>query len=136
MQLIKGSFLRIVLLLSVAAMVACVQGPSGDENQDKPSDGQSSTETQAPVAAPSEEPATGQIEVTSSPPGARVILISRNENGAGAPESRGTTPITISGLPPGKYTVHLEKEGYRYAQENVEVTAREAAKVSANLRKE
>ena len=89
-----------------------------------------------PPAAKMAPTGTGSIEITSTPAGARVLLVSVDEGGAGEPQPRGVTPTTITGVYPGKYTVHLEKPGYRYYQKNVEVKANAAARVTATLRKQ
>lgn len=89
-----------------------------------------------PPAAKIAQTGTGSIEVASTPPGASVLLISVDDGGAGEPQQRGVTPTTINSVYPGKYTVHLEKPGYRYYQKNVEVKANAAARVTATLRKQ
>jgi len=78
----------------------------------------------------------GTIEVNSVPPGARVLLVSTDEGGAGEPQSKGLTPISITGLQPGKYTVDLEKPGYRFFQKEVVVKEGAVTKVSAALKKQ
>ena len=78
----------------------------------------------------------GTIEVNSVPPGARVLLVSTDEGGAGEPQQKGLTPLTISGLSPGKYTVDLERPGYRFFQKEVTVKAGGTAKVNGSLRKQ
>lgn len=79
---------------------------------------------------------TGSIEVNSVPPGARVLLVSTDEGGAGEPQQKGLTPVTISGLSPGKYTVDLERPGYKFFQKEVSVRAGGTAKVTAALKKQ
>ncbi len=88
-----------------------------------------------PQAAKIAQTGTGSIEVTSTPPGARVLLVSVDEGGAGEPQPRGVTPTTITGVYPGKYTVDLEKPGHRFFQKNVVVKENVTAKVKAILRK-
>src|SRR5262245_54844703 len=44
---------------------------------------------------------TGTIEVTSTPPGASVVLIANDEVGS-EPQVKGVTPLSISDLLPGK----------------------------------
>jgi hypothetical protein len=63
------------------------------------------------------------------------LLVSTDEGGAGEPQSRGLTPTTISGLHPGKYTVDLEKPGYRFFQKEVLVKEGAVAKVHAALKR-
>jgi len=77
----------------------------------------------------------GSIEVTSSPAGARVLLVDSDEGGAGEPQARGVTPLTITGLKPGKYTVDLERQGYKFFQKEVTVKTGATVKVNAALKK-
>jgi hypothetical protein len=79
---------------------------------------------------------SGTVEVTSTPPGATIILIPLDGDLDGVPKPRGSTPATLTDVPPGKYTVHLEKPGYRYFQKEVEVKMTETVKVNAKLKKE
>ena len=58
------------------------------------------------------------------------MLISRAEDSVGAPESKGTTPAMITGISPGKYTVDVEMNGYKYYQK--EIVVREGATVTVN----
>ena len=88
------------------------------------------------MTAKPEQKTTGSIDVTSTPPGARVLLVATDEGGAGEPQPKGITPITITGLAPGKYTVDLEKPGYRFFQKEVNVNAGTVAKVITILRKQ
>lgn len=90
-------------------------------------------------AKPSPQPAAstkGTIEVNSVPPGAKVLLVPTDEAGAGEPQSKGVTPTTITGLQPGKYTVDLEKPGYRFFQKEVVVKEGAIARVTATLKKQ
>lgn len=89
-----------------------------------------------PAASKIAQTGTGSIEVTSTPAGARVLLVSVDEGGAGEPQPRGVTPTTITGVYPGKYTVDLEKPGYRFFQKDVVVKENVTAKVKATLRKQ
>lgn len=74
--------------------------------------------------------------MNSVPPGARVLLVSTDEAGAGEPQSRGLTPTSITGLQPGKYTVDLEKSGYRFFQKEVLVKEGAITRVKAALKKQ
>lgn len=90
-------------------------------------------------AKPSTQPPVstrGTIQVTSVPPGAKVLLVSTDETGAGEPQSKGLTPTSITGLQAGKYTVDLEKPGYRFFQKEVVVKEGAITKVNATLRKQ
>ncbi|HWN98311.1 MAG TPA: PEGA domain-containing protein [Blastocatellia bacterium] len=88
------------------------------------------------AAAKTSQASTGSIEVTSTPPRARVLLVMIDEGGAGEPQPRGVTPTTITGVSPGKYTVDLEKPGYKFYQKDVVVKANSTAKINAALRKQ
>jgi PEGA domain len=93
----------------------------------------------SPAAKPSQQPnqsTTGSIEVSSTPPGAKVLLVSTEGGLAGEPQPKGLTPTTITGLEPGKYTVDLERPGYRFYQKEVTVKAGSTAKVNATLKKQ
>jgi hypothetical protein len=94
-----------------------------------------SSASPAKPAAPPAASTKGTIEVNSAPPGARVLLVSTDEAGAGEPQSKGLTPTSITGLEPGKYTVDLEKPGYRFFQKEVVVKEGAVAKVNATLKK-
>jgi hypothetical protein len=95
-----------------------------------------SAKSNASSNKPSEQFATtGSIEVNSTPPGARILLVSTDESGAGEPQPKGLTPTTISGLSPGKYTVDLEKPGYKFFQKEVTVKAGTIVRISAALKK-
>ena len=88
--------------------------------------------TTEPAAPASDEPATvdvdqieGELIITSTPPGARVLV-----NGIG----RGPTPARVRFLPPGSYTVRLLLPGYTAAMRNVDITPRRLrVRVSATL---
>ncbi|HMG36190.1 MAG TPA: PEGA domain-containing protein [Blastocatellia bacterium] len=87
----------------------------------------------APAA--SSKSASGSIEVTSVPSGARVLLIVVDESGASEPQSHGVTPTTITNLGPGQYTIDIEMPGYRYYQTKVDLKENATAKVRAVLKK-
>jgi hypothetical protein len=67
---------------------------------------------------------TGSLLVESRPPGATVTV-----NGA----PRGLSPVTLSGLAPGEYTVQLQLPGYRTITTTVRVVAGERARAAASL---
>ena len=117
--------------------MACTTAPPANTNQ--PSLNANATPANASPAKSSEKPnqsSTGTIEVSSAPPGARVLLISTDGDAAGEPQSKGSTPTMISGVQPGKYTVDLEKTGYRFFQKDITVKKDSTAKVSATLKKQ
>jgi hypothetical protein len=129
----------ILLLLAVSAGLetACTTAPPANSNRpnvNANATAPDTSQTNSPQQA--KKSATGSIEVTSTPPGARVLLISVDETGAGEPQSKGLTPATITEVQPGKYTLDLERPGYRFFQKEIEVKAGKAIKVSATLRKQ
>jgi len=118
-----------IAVLAFGAMTGCQsKGPAANQNSTP------STTQPSPVAAPAKAE-FGNIEVTSKPSGARVLVIAIEETGASEPQPRGVTPTTITRLSPGKYTVDVEYPGYRYYQQTVEVKADATVKVNAALRK-
>jgi hypothetical protein len=66
-------------------------------------------------ATPQPRATEGQLRVRSAPTGARVRL-----NGT----DRGSTPLTLRGLAPGRYTVEVARSGYLADTRRVEITAR------------
>ena len=103
--------MRIFISIIVVALVAASCSHPSAEKSNANAESKPQASTQKPQAV---SIATGKIEVTSTPPGARVILIETDEAGARAPQPRGVTPLTITELVPGNYTVHLEMPGYRF----------------------
>lgn len=132
---------RVLIILflgaSFAIQIACATAPPANTNQ--PSINANAAPSNSSQTKPSEQPnqsTTGSIEVTSVPPAARVLLISTDEDTAGEPQQKGSTPTTITGVKPGKYTVDLEKQGYRFFQKEIVVKKGGTTKVSATLRKQ
>ena len=139
MRTIRYDSFVFLLAASVAMMTACTSdGPARNNQQNAnantsiPSQPNVSKNTPTPPA----QSTTGTIEVSSTPPGARVLLVSDEEGGAGEPQSKGITPATITSVAPGKYTVDLEKPGYRFSQKTVVVKAGRTVKVNATLKKQ
>ena len=133
------------LSVSFAAITGCVRTHPANNNQRSANAAQSNqatssnSQSNSAPAKPSPQPAAktkGTIEVNSVPPGARVLLVSTDEAGAGEPRSKGLTPTTITDLQPGKYTVDLEKPGYRFFQKEVVVKEGAVAKINATLKKQ
>ena len=92
----------------------------------------------APLILPQgqSKPGLGGIKVGSRPMGATIMLISEDEGGGfGRPQVRGATPTTITDVPPGKYTVHLELSGYKAFQKSVEVKPDQVTTVTADLKR-
>lgn len=66
----------------------------------------------------------GSIEVTSAPSGARVLI---------SDTVKGRTPLTISGLDPGSYSLTFLYEGYHNFTTRVPVSAGAVSQVAATL---
>jgi hypothetical protein len=64
-----------------------------------------------------------------------VLLIATDDDTASEPQQKGSTPTTITGVKPGKYTIDLEKPGYRFYQKEITVKRGATARVVATLRK-
>jgi PEGA domain-containing protein len=145
MKKLFGVLLQAFVMSGLAITIACTaNSTTGNNNQtagntntqtsgnSNEARSQSSADKSAPKA---EQAGTGSIEVRSSPPGARVILISLDEDGA-EPQQRGSTPTILTGVPVGKYTIDIEKPGYKFYQKNIKVEENKTVEVSAPLRKE
>ena len=136
----KLKHLLAAALFASTATLACSNQPPNNNNANARganSNAQSNAikSTASQNKAVQQSATTGSIEVNSTPPGAKVLLVSTDETGAGEPQPKGLTPTTISGLSPGKYTVDLEKPGYKFFQKEVTVKAGTTAKVTASLKK-
>jgi hypothetical protein len=128
-----------VLIVGCTSRQAGGDGKSSTANANQPA--ANSNKSQAKTAndnasTGTAQAVTGSIEVTSTPLGARVLLVLIDEGGASEPQPRGVTPTTIAGVSPGKYTVDLEKPGYRFFQKDVVVKANTTSKINAALRKQ
>lgn len=131
-------FLPVALFAASMTILACSTQPAGNNANTRVAN--SNTQSNAALSASQNKPVqqsatSGSIEVNSTPPGAKVLLVSTDESGAGEPQPKGLTPTTISGLSPGKYTVDLEKPGYKFFQKEVTVKTGTTAKVTAPLKK-
>ena len=123
--------------VSFAMETACTHAPPANTNQPNINTNVArSNSSQTKPTQQSNQSSTGTIEVSSVPPGARVLLISNDEGGAGEPQPKGMTPTTIADIQPGKYTVDLERPGYKFFQKEVTVKAGSTAKVNAMLKKQ
>jgi len=143
----------LILIVGVIAQTACSSGSTANGNKpvatansstanSKAANSNSSNTNSAATAAnqnkatsPTTTGNVGTIEVASTPPGARVLLVATEEDSAGEPQPKGLTPAMIGGLKPGKYTVDVEMPGYKFFQKEVEVKAGATVKVNAALRK-
>jgi len=136
-----GRALKVLPAVLVAVLaVSCSDSGSNVRNSPANSPGSQTTPTSAnankPVGTPSAtvDPSGGTIEVTSTPEGAAVLLIRQDEGSSGNPERKGSTPVSITGVAPGKYSIILEKLGFRYFQKDIEVKAGKTVKVAGNLK--
>lgn len=128
--------LTLFLLEASVGMMACAKAPTANTNQ--PIVNANTAQSSSPQPKPAQKPddkTTGSIEVASSPPGARVLLIAIDDDTAGEPQSKGVTPTAITGVKPGKYTIDLEMQGYRFYQKEITVKKGTAVKISATLKK-
>ena len=124
--------------IAIATAGCATREPAGNTNKNSSANinaSQPKTAAEPPPVRTS-QPGTGSIEVSSTPPGARVLLVAVDEGGAGEPQARGLTPTTVTGVYPGKYTVDLEKPGYKFFQKDVVVKENKVAKVNATLRRQ
>ena len=126
----------ILLVVSVAVAAGCTTASPTKNGGSNENGGAAQSNVSKNTATKKSDPTKGSIEVTSTPPGAKVLLIPTDEAGAGEPQPKGVTPTTIEDLEPGKYTVDLEKPGYKFSQKEVIVKAGTVAKVKATLRKQ
>jgi hypothetical protein len=115
-------------ILMVALACARPNTSAGNENARNANASQPAATVTTPESA-----TNGQIEVTSTPPGAMIILIEITDGATGAPQVKGSTPATIS-VRPGTYAVALEKTGSKPFQKEVKVEANKTTKVNARLR--
>jgi hypothetical protein len=135
---IPESVIRLSRRLAIAAVIVAMVGGAGwmtrgrwpawsaalknmtAPSESAPSAAETPAETQAAVPAPaSPAAARGSLEVRSNPEGARVIVDR---------QLRGTAPLTIDNLPPGKHTVLLESADGSI-ERSVQITAGETALV-------
>ena len=130
--------IKFLLVVIVAIAAGCTTTSPTKNSEGNANVGAGATQSNASKNSVAKKPdqTTGAIEVNSVPPGAKVLLVPTDEAGAGEPQSKGVTPTTIEGVEPGKYTVDLEKPGYKFSQKEVVVKAGTVAKVSATLRKQ
>jgi PEGA domain len=135
----SGIMLQTFTAFVLAVAAACTP-TAANKNQ---TNGNANPQTSANANAPQpvsptekyEQAGTGSIEVISRPPGAKVILISLDEEGA-EPQQKGSTPTTLTNIPAGKYTVDIEMNGYKFFQKNIKVLENKTVQVSATLRKD
>jgi hypothetical protein len=81
-------------------------------------------ESRPTPASPARVATSGSLVVDSRPDGALVTIDGRPS---------GSTPLTLTGLAPGRRTVRIERPGYRAVTTTVDVKAGERARVAARL---
>ena len=64
-----------------------------------------------------------------------MVMIREEEGSSGDPERKGSTPVMISGVAPGKYSINLEKPGFKPFQKEVEVKEAKTVKITATLKR-
>lgn len=69
-------------------------------------------------------PYEGSLNIQSTPSGAEVYF-----NG----DMKGVTPLIVSGIAPGTYTITLKKDGYQDWVANIEIDADEKETISASM---
>ncbi len=138
----KRRFSALVFACSLAALAPLTACTRPAANQNAPATANANqaaangNSRQGQPAAPSPDPATGSINVTSTPPGGVIMLIAEDDGSAGVPQRKGSTPMTLTNIEPGKYTVAIEKPGYKAYQKEIKVDASKTVNVAASLRKQ
>jgi hypothetical protein len=141
MLIIKPALRVVIVSVCAGLIVGCNNPGSNNQNSsNNPASSRSSPATSnankaAPVVLPAPSPAGGTIVVASTPPGAIVVLVREEEGSAGNPERKGSTPVTVNGVAPGKYSITLEKTGFKYFQKEFEVQENKTVKINANLKR-
>ena len=137
MSLTPRVLILLLLGLGSAVQIGCTAAPPANTNQQPSVNANTApaNSSQPKAAQQPDNSTTGTIEVTSVPPGARVLLIATGDDTASEPQSKGSTPTTINGVKPGKYTVDLEKQGYRFYQKEITVKKGSTVKIAATLKK-
>lgn len=75
-------------------------------------------------------PPLGSIDIRTEPGGARILLDGK-EMGYTKPEAQ--TPVKIENLPPGKYIIRIERDGYQSSEERFEVYPNQATRAAIRL---
>jgi hypothetical protein len=139
---------RTLLLAAAAASLIAVAGcstPATNQNSRNPqrntnaasvSTANGNTAANANKPAPAAPAQGGTIDVKSTPAGASVLLIRDEDGSAGQPKPYGSTPATLTGIAPGKYTVDIGKPGFKDYQKEVEVKKGATLKIDAKLVKQ
>jgi hypothetical protein len=144
MQSIKPIFKVILASLIASVIVSC----NGAGDKTRTTSNEAGRVATSPVTSPvtsNENKAAktpnvvqskpgGTIEIESTPPGAAVILIREEDGSAANPERKGSTPVTITGLAAGKYSINLEKPGFKSFEKDVDVKVDKTVKIRASLK--
>jgi hypothetical protein len=132
MKKISAIFVTIFIAAMILATTACSHPESADTgNSTKPANNANASQS----SGSSTNPSMGGIKIGSRPSGATILLIAAEGSDAGKPQTRGTSPTTITDLTPGKYTVFLELKGYKPFEKAVEVKAGEIVSLTTDLKK-
>lgn len=105
----------VILSISLRAQADGERGGEGPARAEGPASGEAGASAARSVEAPQPQ-AYGSLRLATEPSGARAWLDGREV---------GRTPLTVSDVPAGTYTLTLEVDGYRLEQRDV--TVREAA---------
>ncbi len=125
-----------VVCMSLSWITGCTQRQPDLGDQNANSSPRSEPATPLILPQGQSKPGLGGIKVGSRPMGATIMLISEDEGGGfGRPQVRGATPTTITDVAPGRYTVHLELNGYKAFQKSIEVKPDETVSVVADLKR-
>src|SRR5215831_17902586 len=109
----------LVLSLSLTILSNCGSPPASSNQAGSNRSTNRNTNAPASNSSPANaniqtnQSSTGAIEVTSAPPGARVLLISNDESGAGGPDSNDDYGRTAGQVhcPPGTVRLQVFPEG-------------------------
>ncbi len=99
--------------------------PSTDIHEAAPRRGREKTAKLEPIAAAPAAPTTGELAITSTPPGATIEIAGRSDSGK--------TPQTMSALSPGAYKVTISKVGYSTETRSIDVVAGNRASLDVKL---
>jgi hypothetical protein len=137
----KPALRNAIVLLGTAFIASCNspgnnnQGSSNSAASGRTSPVTANANRAAAAVGPAPSPAGGTIVVESTPPGAIVVLVREEEGSAGNPERKGSTPVTVTRVMPGKYSITLEKTGFKYFQKEFDVQENKTIKITANLKR-
>jgi preprotein translocase subunit SecG len=128
-----SAILTTIFIASIILLTTACSQPEGTSGSDSTKPANNSNASQNTGSKTNSS--MGSIKVGSRPTGATILLIAAEGSEAGKPQTRGTSPSTVTDLVPGKYTVFLELKGYKPFEKAVEVKAGETVPVTADLQK-